>query len=73
MSEPRKGEYLIPAGAREGTCRSCGAPVVWITTAKGSAMPLSTATIEERGGERYALSHFSDCPQGKGWSKKNAR
>lgn len=69
-AEPRKGEYLIPAGARAGSCRSCGAPVLWITTAKGSAMPLSVATIEERDGERYALSHFADCPQGKGWSKK---
>lgn len=69
--EPRKGEYLIPAGARAGSCRSCGADVLWITTAKGSAMPLSVATIEERDGERYALSHFSDCPQGKGWSKKS--
>lgn len=68
--EPRKGEYLIPAGARAASCRSCGADVLWITTAKGSAMPLSVATIEERGGERHALSHFSDCPQGKGWSKK---
>lgn len=68
--DPRKGEYLIPAGARAGSCRSCGADVLWITTAKGSAMPLSSATIEERDGEQYALSHFSDCPQAKGWSKK---
>jgi hypothetical protein len=69
--EPRKGEYLIPAGARDGACRSCGADVLWITTAKGSAMPLSAATIEERDGDRYALSHFADCPQGKGWGKKS--
>lgn len=68
--EPRKGEYLIPVGARAGSCRSCGADVLWITTAKGSAMPLSSATIEKRNGERYAISHFGDCPQAKGWSKK---
>lgn len=69
--EPRKGEYLIPVGARAGSCRSCGADVLWITTTKGSAMPLSSATIEERGVERYALSHFADCPEAKGWSKKS--
>jgi hypothetical protein len=71
MTEPRKGEYLVPLGTREGTCRSCGAAVLWITTPKGSAMPLSAATREERSGETYALSHFADCPQGKGWSKRN--
>ena len=68
--EPRKGEYLIPPGARSGTCRSCKAPVIWTITPKGAHMPLSEATIQERDGQRYALAHFSDCPHGKGWSKK---
>jgi len=65
----RKGEYRIPAGAREGTCRSCGAAVVWVATKGGAGMPLSIATIEERDDERYAVTHFADCEQAKGWSK----
>lgn len=66
----RKGEYRIPAGAREGHCLSCNAPIVWVSTKGGAAMPLSVATIETRDGERYAITHFSDCPQARGWSKK---
>lgn len=67
---PRKGEYLIPPGATNGTCRSCNAPVIWMSTANGRPMPLSAATTQEREGQRYALSHFADCPHAKGWSKK---
>jgi hypothetical protein len=67
--EPRKGEQLIPAGARHGQCRSCQADIIWISTANGRPMPLSTATIEERDGQRWALSHFSDCPHSKGWKR----
>jgi hypothetical protein len=69
-AEPRKGEQLIPAGARHGQCRSCQADVIWISTANGRPMPLSIATIEERDGQRFALPHFVNCPQGKGWSKR---
>lgn len=67
---PRKGEFLVPAGARSGTCRSCKAPVIWTVTIKGAHMPLSAATVQERDGQQYALAHFADCPHGKGWSKK---
>lgn len=67
----RKGEYEIPAGARPGKCRSCNADVLWVTTSNGQSMPLSVATIQERNDTKYALSHFADCPQGKGWSKRN--
>lgn len=66
----RAGEVAIPDGARHGHCRSCGAAVVWATTAGGAAVPLSYATVVWRGGERFALSHFGDCPQAKGWSKR---
>ena len=67
---PRRGEYLIPAAADLATCRSCGAAIVWVRTAAGRPMPLSVATTQERAGQRWALSHFSDCEQAKGWSKR---
>ena len=70
MFGARKGEYQLPHDAIPVTCQSCGAGMVWISTAKGKAMPLSVATIEERDGAKYALSHFSDCPEAKEWSKK---
>jgi len=69
LPAPRRGEVEVPAGAPGGTCRSCGADILWITTARGAQMPLSVATLEERDGQRFALSHFADCPQGKGWRK----
>jgi len=70
MFGARKGEYEMPLDAIPVTCASCGAGMIWIKTAKGKAMPLSVATIEERDGSRFALSHFSDCPEAKEWSKK---
>lgn len=66
----RKGEYELPAHAQLGTCHSCGAPVAWIQTKKRRFMPLSIATIEERDGVRYALSHFIDCPDATKWSRR---
>ena len=70
MFGARKGEYELPAGAVPTRCASCGMGMVWIKTPAGKAMPLSVATIEERGGVKFALSHFSDCPEAKEWSKK---
>ena len=66
----RPNEYPIPVAAALSRCGSCGAGMVWVKTAKGKAMPLSAATIEEREGVRYALPHFVDCPQAKEWSKR---
>lgn len=66
----RKGEYAVPQGATPVRCRSCGAGMIWVKTAAGRAMPLSVATIEERDGSRFALAHFSDCPESKVWSGK---
>jgi hypothetical protein len=66
----RPHEYAIPEHAALSTCGSCGAAMVWVKTAKGRAMPLSVATIETRDGQRFALSHFSDCPQSREWSTK---
>lgn len=59
------------------TCRSCGAEIRWVTTARGRRMPLSVASSESRfvltgendpAGNPYAevvvtyVSHFADCP-----------
>lgn len=66
----RAGEYLLPAHAEVATCRSCGRAIVWATTGAGKAIPLSLATVVERGGQKYALSHFADCPDAKDWSRK---
>lgn len=66
----RKGEYAIPPHAQLGTCHSCKASVVWIQTAAKRFMPLSVATIEERDGVKYALSHFSDCEHAKEWRRR---
>lgn len=70
MFGARKGEYELPPNAIPRVCASCGAGMVWIRTAKGKAMPLSVATIEDRDGIRFALPHFVDCEQAKEWSKK---
>ncbi len=70
MFGARKGEYEMPIRVEPSRCKSCGAGIVWIETDRGKAMPLSVATIEERAGFRFALSHFSDCPEAKEWSGK---
>lgn len=65
----RKGEYEVSGDAIE-RCRSCGALIIWRRTESGKAIPLSVATIEERDGTRFALSHFADCPHAKDWSRR---
>lgn len=65
---PRLHEYPMPQ-AKQTACRSCKALVVWTTTNTGANVPLSVASILERDGIKYAVSHFVDCPQAKGWSK----
>lgn len=67
----RRGEYELPEHATPTTCRSCGASMVFVRTAQGKALPLSLATVEEREGKRWALAHFSDCPNAKEWSGKH--
>jgi len=66
----RKGEYELPEGASLDTCRSCGAAIVWKKTTNEKWIPLSVATTEERGGVKYALTHFSDCPESREWSQR---
>ncbi len=69
-SAPRSGEYPLPVESSSEACRSCGAAVVWATTTNGRAIPLSVATIQWRDGQRWALAHFSDCPEGKDWRRR---
>lgn len=77
MPEPptRTPRYWDVPDAPESHCRSCGAAIIWITNpAKGTQIPLSVATITTDAlGQRVAVSHFTDCPQAKGWTKRGAR
>lgn len=66
----RLNEYEVPANPQQSACLSCGAAMVWTHTRKGASMPLSVATIETRGGIRYAMPHFVNCPDAKNWSKQ---
>jgi hypothetical protein len=66
----RPGEYAVPNGSEETVCRSCSAPIAWITTDKGKAMPLSLRTARSIDGVRYATNHFADCPHGREWRRR---
>jgi hypothetical protein len=59
----RAGEEELPEEAAPESCASCGAAIAWATTESGQPMPLSLASIERRGGRRWALAHVVDCPQ----------
>lgn len=61
----RVGEYVVPPGARAARCRSCGAAIVWATTVNQKLVPLDLGTVEERGGQRFAIVHFARCPKGR--------
>jgi hypothetical protein len=60
---------------REGTCRSCGDPIFWMGTAKGSWIPVNP---EEDGsapeGDLFdpqtMTSHFATCADANDWRKK---
>lgn len=60
MTERSKVTFPVPPGAPHVACRSCGAPAVWIVTAKGKRMPVNADTGE---------SHFATCPQAGAWRK----
>lgn len=64
----RAGEHDIE-GCGQGTCRSCGAAILWKRLETGRAIPLSVATIQPHSGKKWALSHFSDCPDAKDWGR----
>lgn len=66
----RSHEYVLPAAPYVSRCGSCNAPMAWTKTKAGNAVPLSLATVEERDGVKYAVSHFCDCPNANEWRKK---
>lgn len=52
--------FEVPTGttpSNVAACRSCGAPVLWVTTAAGRKAPY----------DRDGRSHFATCPQAKAW------
>lgn len=69
-SRPRRGEFQLPGDAQPEACRSCGMPIVWGMTTAGKMIPLSLRTVEEREGIKFVLSHFSDCPHAREWSRR---
>jgi hypothetical protein len=73
MFGARPGEYPLPANAFPAKCASCGMAIVFCRTAAGKQIPLSLATVEEREGIKYAVTHFADCPQAKEWSGKGKK
>lgn len=64
----RAYQERVPAPEKRtpGTCRSCGAEIVFLRTRTGSRMPVDAETVEE-GEELFDpkrhTSHFATCPQ----------
>jgi len=56
---------------KEGFCKSCTAPIYWITTVNGKNMPVNREVkviLDDMGKLiRGHESHFSTCPQGQQW------
>ena len=48
-------------------CKTCQAPIIWLTTAQGKTMPVDANSVTP--GERVFdvqaghISHFATCPQ----------
>lgn len=55
----REGNRFRGEGSHPLACRSCGARVLFVTTAKGKTMP-----IDPNGD-----SHFATCPQAATWRR----
>ena len=45
-------QKLLRVLGDEGQCKSCNAPIVWVKTKTGKAMPVSLTNL---------CSHFADC------------
>lgn len=63
-----------PPQGDSGTCRSCGAAVVWTVTAAGRRMPMDAnptlqAALVGPPQPTY-VSHFATCPQAETWRKR---
>lgn len=53
----RRVTFPIPPATPTTSCRSCGAPVVFVRTQSGRWMPV------EANGDKRGESHFAHCPQ----------
>jgi hypothetical protein len=68
QAQARRYQARVPATPRRtaGTCRSCGAEIVWLRTASGRNMPINAETFEP-GDEQFDAkrhqSHFATCPE----------
>lgn len=67
LEGPLPGEFRIPTGGKPTRCASCGAAIVWGTTSRGNPIPLDLNRVRAISGDRYALTHFATCPQGRDW------
>ncbi len=56
----RAGAAFGPDQGDPRTCRSCGAPVFWRITRKGTPAPF----------DPDGTSHFATCPQAATWRKR---
>jgi hypothetical protein len=53
---------------RTRSCRSCSAPIVWLRTVAGKAMPVDSATVKDVDqlfDSSKHRSHFATCPNAK--------
>jgi hypothetical protein len=66
---PQPGEYEVSPGYAVRACASCGAPITWVETAAGKAIPLTVASIRTIDGARYGMTHFTTCPHAREWRK----
>jgi hypothetical protein len=57
----RELRFAIPVGTPVAACKSCGAGIHWIKTAKGKNMPV----------DPDGTSHFATCPNADQHRKKH--
>ncbi len=60
-ADRKRVTFAIPPSAPVKSCRSCGAPIVWVKSVGGSNMPL------EAEGPNRGESHFAHCAQAHMW------
>jgi hypothetical protein len=63
LVEAKGSPWLVPEGWRAdnvGSCRSCGASILWCWTPNGKKAPI----------DRDGKSHFATCPQADAWRRR---
>jgi hypothetical protein len=60
ISSEQKMSNLLKLIGGPGQCKSCQAPLWWITTKAGKAMPLNSDGVV----------HWATCPQSREWKKE---